>query len=94
VKYSELRPGRIYFFLDDAANAVKIGFSQNVPQRFQCIERSRGSRLKLLGQVAGSIREERQLHARFAAHRIEQEWFTYEGGCAYDVDEILSERAV
>jgi hypothetical protein len=94
VRGSELHPGRIYFFLDDAANAVKIGFSQNVPQRLAEVERRRGARLTLLGQVAGLIRDERALHARFARHWIEQEWFTYEGGCAYAVDEILSERAI
>jgi predicted ATPase len=73
--------GRIYFIATDALDAVKIGHTLGpVSERYRVLQTACPLQLKILVSTDGSVRDERDLHARFADLRIRGEWFRREGG--------------
>lgn len=73
----------VYFVHDDASNVVKIGTSTRVKLRFGSI-RSSNIRAVLLAIIPGDRETELEWHKRYAADRIEGEWFTA-------TDELMAE---
>jgi hypothetical protein len=68
--------GIVYALLDREVCQVKIGFTaKSARGRQREHERRRGRRLELLGVMRGGRSLERAMHARFANHRAEREWF-------------------
>jgi hypothetical protein len=66
----------IYFIQEALTGNIKIGFAEeNVEQRISDLQCGNSSELTLLGVVAGSVREEQQLHKLFTDYRIRGEWF-------------------
>ena len=63
----------IYFV--QSGRLVKIGFTENIRGRLNCLRCTHG-RVRLLGMVRGRRARERDLHARFAHLRQHGEWFT------------------
>lgn len=62
---------------------VKIGWSSIDPNwRREQMQRTYPETLVLFGFSPGYMRDEKALHAQFAAHRIRGEWFLREGGVA------------
>jgi hypothetical protein len=59
---------------------VKIGISVDVDGRMITLQTPEP--VKLYGLVVGWLREERELHKRFAAYRLQGEWFRREGELA------------
>lgn len=64
----------IYFATVDG-HTVKIGFASDVPARLRTLQTASHRPLHLLVVIAGSQADERQLHKRFAEHRVQGEWF-------------------
>jgi hypothetical protein len=71
----------VYFFHDPTANVIKIGHSQNVPQRLVALRKADNRPLELLGVVRGDKHLKRRLQQQFDAHRVDDdgdrksEWF-------------------
>jgi hypothetical protein len=70
------KPGWIYFILCADAKRCKIGFTRHdVSKRLANLQTGSASELCLLVKHPGSMESERILHARFAADRVQGEWF-------------------
>lgn len=54
---------------------IKIGYSENVTKRMASLASAFASPLTLLATMPGPPSLERELHAKFAAHRVRGEWF-------------------
>jgi hypothetical protein len=69
--------GVIYFLLDAAAAAVKIGFTNRRHHKNRVKEVATGNPhpLELLGTIPGTRGYERQLHAEWSHLRMHGEWF-------------------
>jgi Meiotically Up-regulated Gene 113 (MUG113) protein len=68
--------GFVYALLDRDVCQVKIGFTmKSARSRQRDHERRRGRPLELLGIMHGGRSLERAMHARFAGHQAEREWF-------------------
>ncbi len=75
----------IYFFQNPVTGEIKIGFSTDPERRLADLnnatnDRSRGAKLRSLGEIDGGRREERKLHKRFAEHRREYALLFSSGG--------------
>jgi len=68
------RQGVVYFIGGDAG-PVKIGFAENAERRLIGLQTGNPAKLGILATTAGSEATEREYHARFAAHRLNGEWF-------------------
>jgi hypothetical protein len=68
----------IYFILDEAANAVKIGISDSPDRRLKEFQSTNPHPLKLLKVIGNSTFDDEQgLHQRFAKSAMNSEWFNY-----------------
>lgn len=65
----------IYFIANRKQKAVKIGYSTNPASRLSELQISAPNKLELLATIEGDMRTEHQLHQRFAAYRLNGEWF-------------------
>jgi hypothetical protein len=62
-------------YLIGAPGSLKIGFTVNVRSRFDGLRTSSPLDLSVLALLEGSRQLERELHRRFAVHRLRGEWF-------------------
>lgn len=71
----------IYFVQGENFGPVKIGYTSALDARDRLSQLQTGSpvRLVLAAQRPGSHHDERELHRRFAQHRLHGEWFTPTG---------------
>lgn len=69
---------------------VKIGISTNVYGRMAAIQTP--EELKVYAILNGWVRQERQLHRRFAEYRLRGEWFKHEGALAKWIIQITGSR--
>lgn len=67
----------IYFFQAEGVGHIKIGFTDGTDASFRLADLQTGSPvpLRLLGTMPGTADDEKNLHRRFAAHRVHGEWF-------------------
>lgn len=73
--------GNIYFV--GFGNYVKIGFTVNpIKYRLAGLQTGAPEELEVYAVIAGTAKEERALHARFADLRAKGEWFRHEGDLA------------
>lgn len=72
-------PGWAYAISNPEAKQVKIGFTQNVPQRLKALQTAHAFDLHVLWQGVGGEALEAHLHTRFARRRIRGEWFDFTG---------------
>lgn len=78
--HHRLPVGNVYFIHSKATKAIKIGYSAHSPKvRLRELQTATAEKLSLLGWIAGSRDDERDLHQRFAEYRIRGEWFRYTG---------------
>lgn len=68
------RDGSSVYFAE-CDGRVKIGWSRKVASRIAQLQTGSSSAITLLGVVAGGRSLERRLHERFAACRVNGEWF-------------------
>lgn len=77
----EPRPAFVYCIHDPAQRAVKIGWSTDPKGRLQELQIAHArTRLRLVSSVdcksiARAMEVEREVHKRFAKHRLNGEWF-------------------
>lgn len=71
------KPDYVYFLLDSQINAVKIGHSQNVPDRVKVLTKQAGYDLSLLGVIEGGRTLKMRLQKQFK-HLLTHnaEWFS------------------
>lgn len=86
------RISRVYFVLNPARNAIKIGYTQSLDRRFATLQNASSDKLELLGSLEGDKDIERELHARFAEYRGIGEWFNYTDDLRDAIEEILDLR--
>ncbi|MGE0714821.1 MAG: GIY-YIG nuclease family protein [Alphaproteobacteria bacterium] len=67
-------PSYIYF-VQAASGPIKVGFSHRPYARFGALRAGNAERLTMLGCMPGTLRDEAELHDRFAASRVNGEWF-------------------
>ncbi len=77
-RQTESARGAIYFIRSQDGH-VKIGFSVDVAGRMRELQVGHAIALELLGFIEGTRREELALHHRFAAYRVNGEWFRVDG---------------
>jgi hypothetical protein len=65
----------VYFIVDWQRQVVKIGVSQSPQKRLAALQTSNPNPLELAAMIPGGYVPERQLHERYAAHRLNGEWF-------------------
>ncbi len=68
---------RGFVYLIGHDSALKIGWTEKHPskRRFAQLQTATEKTLDIIGYVLGTLEDERELHHRFAAHRIRGEWF-------------------
>jgi len=69
------RDGHVYFVESGEDGPIKIGWSQDVERRIAELQVANAHKLNLLGVVPGTMKNEGELHAKFAHIRMEAEWF-------------------
>jgi len=68
--------GRTYvYFIAGTDTPVKIGLSKSPHERLSILQTAHWTKLTILALVEGSYALEREFHIRFAATRLEGEWF-------------------
>ena len=68
----------IYFIRAGADGPVKIGYAASVARRVALIQAGNHQRFTLLRTLPGRRDAEAWLHHRFAAGRIDREWFAFD----------------
>lgn len=68
------RTASVYFARRDDG-AIKIGWTSDVPRRLTELRKDTGANVTLLAAFPGDKPDELRLHARFAKHRLDGEWF-------------------
>jgi excisionase family DNA binding protein len=69
------RQGLLYVAERDVDAAVKIGWTSDLVRRMRELKRDTRAAVVLRAAVPGDKPDELRLHGRFAAHRIDGEWF-------------------
>lgn len=69
--------GWVYFIASDFAQTVKIGWSALPESRVFYIDRHSATPVRLVWMFEGTLADERDLHRRFALHRLRHEWFVF-----------------
>lgn len=80
----------VYFIQAGQHGPIKIGVASNVRKRLAALQTGHHTSLRIIGTVPGDAALERELHQRFAAHRIRGEWF--KAACATEVREFCGKR--
>jgi hypothetical protein len=76
----------VYFVASEGADAVKIGYTENIKSRIGQIRTGCPLNLNVLCVFMGGVREERKFHKEFATVRMNGEWFTLSGRIAAFLD--------
>jgi len=63
------------YFLQSGKGPIKIGWSNNIKKRLPILQVGNPEKLILLKVIQGSISGEKEIHKRFAKHKIWGEWF-------------------
>lgn len=69
----------IYVIRPESGLAVKIGITQNLDKRLRMLRTGTYEDLTVVWSGPGNLRIEQALHERFAAYRLQGEWFRLEG---------------
>jgi hypothetical protein len=73
---AEARPkASVYFIQAEDGGPIKIGLAGDPTKRLSELQRTSPQRLRILATEPGSASHERELHERFAEHRLHGEWF-------------------
>lgn len=64
------------------ADRVKIGYSQDPVSRAVKVRSDSSHNVRLIGAIAGTVSQERELHQLFSAYRVHGEWFERKGAVA------------
>lgn len=64
-----------YVYFIDAGDLVKIGTTKDISKRLYTLQTGSPVRLTMIGFIAGTEKDEKELHARFSSYRSHGEWF-------------------
>lgn len=67
--------GTIYFIAPVGGGPIKIGITQNLALRFRGLMGGSPVPLEILATAPGTMWDEWEIHARYAADRLRFEWF-------------------
>ena len=67
----------VYFILNESANLVKIGYSNNPKHRLATLQVGSAHKLRIVLVLKGTPKDEQGLHKQFKQYRQGGEWFTY-----------------
>lgn len=67
----------VYFIRQGVAGPVKIGVANDAVKRLRQLQTNQPIPLKIIRLLEGDRAEEAKLHTRFAAQRLNGEWFSY-----------------
>lgn len=70
-------PPKSFVYFATAGNKVKIGVSKNPRQRLGELKTGSSSKVRIYYVTPGDRQRERELHALFAEHRVNGEWFLF-----------------
>lgn len=86
---ASLRPrvGYVYFAAWSESSPIKIGFTVDDEKRLSGLQTGLPYRVFFLGVAPGTVDDERNLHRRLVAHRLEREWFDRHE----DVERVMAE---
>jgi hypothetical protein len=86
--------GNIYFIQNTVTGNVKIGKSINPEQRLVNMQSGSDCPLRLLFSIPvhDMATEEKLLHEKFAAYRLNGEWFRYEGEVSCYLHDLIQKR--
>lgn len=73
------QPRVIYFIEAGDVGPIKIGIATDVSTRLKSLQATNPTPLRVLAAVAGTMKDERDLHRRFASERLNGEWFRGDG---------------
>lgn len=75
------KQGFVYFMRINGRGPVKIGFAVNVSNRLKSHKAANHGTLVIVAAMRGTLKSEKQLHARFAKLRVKgtKEWFKFSG---------------
>lgn len=65
----------IYFVQGETGGPIKIGYARNIDNRIKSLRTGCPYKLVLLGVMEGQRSDETKLHHKFAAARLQGEWF-------------------
>lgn len=65
----------VYYVLDPASAAIKIGLSQNPQRNFHNLQRGNATELEMIGWHKGDTSIETAIHRQFKDDKIRGEWF-------------------
>lgn len=85
--------GFVYFIQRGERGDIKIGYSDKPGRRLSALQTGSPEPLHLLATLPGDMALERELHRRFAAHRLNGEWFRPAAEIFTFVAEQLAKRA-
>ncbi len=77
-KLSSGELGHVYFVQQSATLSIKIGFSKDPQKRISDLQVANAQKLKLIGLIDATRKQEQELHKQFARYRLEGEWFSPE----------------
>lgn len=63
------------YFIGGEATPIKIGFSSQPYERLAVLQTAHWCRLSIIAKVEGTLADESKYHRRFAAYRLQGEWF-------------------
>lgn len=69
----------VYFIQAEQGGPIKIGVCRDPHARLASLQTCNPLKLRILGVVEGVEKDERRLHRRFAATRLQGEWFEPSG---------------
>jgi len=82
----------IYIIRAGADGPVKIGYAVSVERRLALLQAGNHQRLTLLRAIVGGLKTEGWLHRRFAAVRIDREWFAFDPDMLTVEPPVIPER--
>ncbi len=84
----------IYFIQDQANRQIKIGYSKHPRKRLGQLQVGAAHRLRLLGQIEGTIDDEKVILDQFATNRVRGEWFNEDEAILCEIAELLDREGV
>jgi hypothetical protein len=90
----DMRYGSVYFLLEPVSKRVKIGWTMHLRRRIRALQLLSPIPVTLLGSVPGRRMHERHIHLHLKEHRLQGEWFEFEGSCRALIEKTLTNNLV
>lgn len=85
----EDRESVVYFVEAKLSGKIKIGVTSGLGKRLRNLINGSPIKLRLIGTIPGTYRDEQDLHLRFAKYRKHGEWFSASTKLKTEISQIL-----